>query len=249
MDADKRDDIVYITDGGELSILYGTPRTGIFDKKVLDATLGLSLSATPITTGGALYAAHIPQVSLASSTGSEIDESLIWNEVYVPYTATPPAETTTIDTTQTDALDPLDAYFAGVKTNTNASQAAKTKNFVRSEYAAAHGVEVSKKYSLGSGTTLKAGQRIRVDINIHNTRGTPITALEYLDTIPQIFSTQKTIKYSIKTGGNAIMRDFALTSSADYDAYFTLPDIPAGQTSTISYDLLALPTSYGELLV
>lgn len=43
--------------------------------------------------------------------------------------------------------------------------------------------------------------------------------------------------------------EFVLTSSSDYDAYFTLPDIPAGQMITLSYDLTALPTSYGELLV
>ena len=88
-----------------------------------------------------------------------------------------------------------------------------------------------------------------MDIDIHNTRTSSATALEYLDTIPQIFSTDKTLHYTIKAGGNTIKRDFMLTSSSDYDAYFTLPDIAAGQTSTISYELTALPTSYGELLV
>jgi hypothetical protein len=51
MDADGRDDIVYITVSGELGILYGTSQAGIFTKKILDPTLGIHLSDTPIDTG------------------------------------------------------------------------------------------------------------------------------------------------------------------------------------------------------
>lgn len=50
MDNDGRDDIVYLTESGELSILYGTDTVGYFDKKILDATLGLTLSDTDIKT-------------------------------------------------------------------------------------------------------------------------------------------------------------------------------------------------------
>ncbi|MFZ2255909.1 MAG: hypothetical protein WAW59_02210 [Patescibacteria group bacterium] len=39
MDNDTRDDIVYLTESGELGILYGTETAGYFDKKILDATL------------------------------------------------------------------------------------------------------------------------------------------------------------------------------------------------------------------
>lgn len=63
MDADSRDDIVYITAGGELGILYGTPTRGTLIKKILDPTLGISLSTTPITTGGAIRASSTPQIS------------------------------------------------------------------------------------------------------------------------------------------------------------------------------------------
>ena len=51
MDQDKRDDIVYITASGELGVLYGTSTVGLFTKKVLDPTLGITLSPDPINTG------------------------------------------------------------------------------------------------------------------------------------------------------------------------------------------------------
>lgn len=147
------------------------------------------------------------------------------------------------------AIASLDDYFTRVGADPTASKVTNTKNFLRSEYAASQGLDISKRYSLGSGTTLHAGQRIRVDIDIHNTSTTTAKSIEYLDTIPQIFSTDKTLQYTIKNNGTTITRDFALTASSDYDAHFTLPDIAAGQMSTISYELTALPTSYGELLV
>lgn len=61
MDADMLDDIVYITAGGELGILYGTATPGNFIKKILDPTLGISLSEDPITTGGAIRADNTPR--------------------------------------------------------------------------------------------------------------------------------------------------------------------------------------------
>ena len=36
MDGDKKDDIVYISESGELAILYGTSTLGVFTKKVVD---------------------------------------------------------------------------------------------------------------------------------------------------------------------------------------------------------------------
>lgn len=51
MDADGRDDIVYLSAGGQLGILYGTDTPGVFVRKVLDEALGISLDTTPITVG------------------------------------------------------------------------------------------------------------------------------------------------------------------------------------------------------
>jgi len=46
MDADGYDDIIYISASGELGILYGTATAGSFSKKILDPTLGITLSST-----------------------------------------------------------------------------------------------------------------------------------------------------------------------------------------------------------
>ncbi len=62
MDADGRDDITYITSGGELGILYGTAVAGTFDKKILDPTLGITLSPTPIMVGGAIKTTTTPSL-------------------------------------------------------------------------------------------------------------------------------------------------------------------------------------------
>ena len=51
MDHDLHDDIVYITAGGELGILYGTLVPGNFNQKILDSTLGITLSDKAITIG------------------------------------------------------------------------------------------------------------------------------------------------------------------------------------------------------
>jgi hypothetical protein len=61
MDADGRDDIVYITASGELGVLYGTAVAGTFVKKLLDPTLGITLSSTPIRVGGAIRTSRTPQ--------------------------------------------------------------------------------------------------------------------------------------------------------------------------------------------
>ena len=39
MDHDQRDDIVYLSQDGELGILYGTSQPGVLEKKVLDSSL------------------------------------------------------------------------------------------------------------------------------------------------------------------------------------------------------------------
>lgn len=250
MDNDTRDDIVYLSEWGELSILYGTTTQGYFEKKVLDATLGLTLSDTAIKTWGALYASRIPQVSLDALPGTGwLDETLVWNEVYAPYRYTPTEPAVDVDISEPEEFAEFASIYASGTTSPSSSQVSKVKNFVRSEYAEAFNVSVSKKYSLGSGSVLRSWERITVDITIRNTWTSPLTWVEYLDTIPAIFSPENTIKYRVQNWGNSTSGDFVLTSSSDYDTYFKLPDIWAGQNIILSYELDALPTSYGELLV
>lgn len=91
---------------------------------------------------------------------------------------------------------------------------------------------------------------IEAHITIQNTTNQPIKNIEYLDTIPKIFSLQKTQKYTIKIGnGGGVDRDFEPIGDNQYDAYFIGLDIPAGETLHITYELTALPASYGEMMV
>ncbi len=64
MDADTRDDIVYITASGELGILYRTIVPGKFTKKILDPTLGITLSADPILIWWGIRASNTPNIAL-----------------------------------------------------------------------------------------------------------------------------------------------------------------------------------------
>lgn len=44
-------------------------------------------------------------------------------------------------------------------------------------------------------------------------------------------------------------RDFELIGDGEYDAHFIVNDIAPGETVIISYELVALPASYGEMIV
>jgi FG-GAP-like repeat len=226
MDADKKDDIVYITEWWELSILYWTNTSGIFDKKLLDATLGISLSPTPIKTGGAVFARHIPQISLESTSTTEWpDESYIWNEVYVQHAYNEAKTPVIADVSDATGYAIFDDEFSSIASSAATSTSIRTKNFARSEYAGAFGIDISKKFTVATGSTLQSWSRVIVNIDIKNTTNSPIQGLEYLDTIPKIFGTDNTLKYTIKNGNNTLTRDFSLTSASNYDAYFNLIDI------------------------
>lgn len=51
MDTDGRDDIVYLSEDGELAILYGTASSGVFTKNILDNSLGVEIDPTPTSVG------------------------------------------------------------------------------------------------------------------------------------------------------------------------------------------------------
>lgn len=70
--------------------------------------------------------------------------------------------------------------------------------FVRSQYAIAHGLSIEKTYTNKTNTTLFPDDLIEARIIIKNTTNATIRNIEYLDTIPKIFSLEKTQKYTIK---------------------------------------------------
>lgn len=49
--------------------------------------------------------------------------------------------------------------------------------------------------------------------------------------------------------GQVQEKTFTLLQADDYDAYFTLRDIPAGSTLHLIYEVTALPVAYGEMIV
>jgi uncharacterized repeat protein (TIGR01451 family) len=166
---------------------------------------------------------------------------------------TPTSDLTTIGT----LFDPLIASAQSLQTAADTStiatdlstQSSKTDVYIRSEYAGAFGAEVSRSFRDLSSPTLHTGDRIEATIMIKNTSNTPLKGLEYLDTIPAILTALDTTKYRITIGNTSMTRDFESLQRGDYDAHFTLMDIPVGQTLTLSYELRALPTRYGDMLV
>ena len=61
MDADGKDDLVYLTSGGELGILYGTDTAGAFEQKILDSTLGITLRNETDNHDGAVISDAVTQ--------------------------------------------------------------------------------------------------------------------------------------------------------------------------------------------
>lgn len=122
--------------------------------------------------------------------------------------------------------------------------------YVRSEYASAYGLEIERKYTNTSSDVIHSGDKIEATITIKNTGSSSAQAVEYLDTIPKIFDASETTRYRMTlSSGRSEQKDFIYLPTEEFDAYFVLGDIPRGATLTITYDLLALPASYGEMLV
>ncbi|MBC7503535.1 VCBS repeat-containing protein [Candidatus Gracilibacteria bacterium] len=245
MDSDGRDDITYITSGGELGILYGTMTPGTFIKKILDPTLGISLSTTPILIGGAIKSDQTPVIngslSVTPTSSTTIDDTLLRAEVYYQYTQ----PNTTPSVMSIDAVT-LSGVYSDVGSNTISS---KIDTYVRSQYASAYGLEIEKKYANLTHTTLYPNDRINTIIRIHNTSNKTMKNVEYLDTIPKIFSLESTRKYTIKKGGTSVSRDFENIGDNEYDAHFVVGDIAPGAIVEIGYELIALSASYGDMIV
>ncbi|MDD2566021.1 MAG: VCBS repeat-containing protein [Candidatus Gracilibacteria bacterium] len=73
MDNDGKSDIVIVDDSGELSILYGSSdksdKKQIFYKKILDDSLGMTLSSKDTKSGGAIFFDGIPQILASNDQG------------------------------------------------------------------------------------------------------------------------------------------------------------------------------------
>ena len=70
-----------------------------------------------------------------------------------------------------------------------------------------------------------------------------------MDSIGTLFDSSETKTYTMILSGSQVQRDFSKLGYSDFDASFSLLDIPAGQTLVLTYEVHILPVSYGELLV
>lgn len=257
MDADGKDDVVYLTEGGELGVLYGTTESWVFEKKVLDSSLGISLSTQSESAWWALRMESVPQFeagelgnSPTTSTGT--DETQLQAEVFYQYPRpiTSDYETEALDLSDLGNQELVSGYIDEISSSSEASAASiRMDTYIKSQYAPAFGIEVERSFRNISSTFLHAWDVIEVTITLKNTSGKTARNIEYLDTIPAIFSSESTQKYQVILWTETIHRDFDYLHTGDYDAYFVGRDIPAGQTLTIKYELRALPASYGEMLV
>ena len=129
------------------------------------------------------------------------------------------------------------------------AQNIKETTFIKTQYATAYNIDVEKRYTNSSHATLYPDDRIVASIRIKNTGNTMLKNIQYLDTIPQIFSSEKTETYTITINEKTITRDFQYLQNGEYDALFGPMELSPGETLTLRYELTALPASYGEMVV
>jgi hypothetical protein len=118
-----------------------------------------------------------------------LDESMLQSEVYYQYSH--PLISSSTDTDDISGISTrFDAIAGGATGN-------RVSTFMRSQYAIADGLDISKVYTNSTSTTLYAGDTIMASIRIKNNTNQVLNTTEYLDTIPKIFSTEKTQKYTV----------------------------------------------------
>lgn len=244
MDADGYDDVIYISSSGELGVLYGTASASNFVKKVLDPSLGIALSTTPTSLWGAIKSDSTPQIQwplwVSPSDSTAIDESLLNSEVYYQYTHSLVPVVTSVDT------NTLWSSFTDI---TNGSTGDREDTYVRSQYAPAYGLSIEKVNTNLSNSTLYPGDQVQAHITIKNNTTKTIKNIEYLDTLPKIFSIENTKKYSVRIWDTSIERQFETIPWGEYNMHFSWRDLAPGETMEIVYDMVALPATYGDMIV
>lgn len=146
-------------------------------------------------------------------TASIPDESVLHAEVFYQYSH--PTPTPIISSTVSPAK--LEATLNAINTGTTGNS---FDTFVRSQYTRAYGLDIQKIYSNKSNLMLHPDDLIEARIIIKNITNQPIKNIEYLDTIPRIFSSEKTQKYYVTINGKTITRDFEAVGDNEFDAYF-----------------------------
>lgn len=248
MDADGRDDIVYLTEWGELGILYGTATVGTFERVILDGALGVFLSGNPEKWWGAVRASTTPITPLANTTGTGQNEMVLNDQVFYQYRGTTTMPT---DSMTTQDIVTIGAVFSGASTdpNTRPSYGSTGELYVKSEYAEAYGLQIEKRYRNLSSTSLHEWDRVQISIALKNTSTGTITGVKYLDRMPKIFTLPRGAKYKALLGTMSSEDVLDPLSVEEYDFLLRGFDIPAGETLTFTYEVQALRVRYGKMIV
>lgn len=269
MDADGKDDLVYLTSGGELGILYGTETPGKFLQKILDSTLGITLNPNEIDIhGGALKNNFVNQVnriigvdaSNVVNSGTGVTDEVIKSQVFYQRQVAEMQTIASTNLTNTTATalgnylqnsDPnaiLNPTVTGSIDNSIATNPIKLETFVRSQYASLAQANVEKKYS-SKNNLLYPDDIIEVTIALKNNSAEAMKNIVYLDTITEIFAKDNSAHYEVEIDGKKVAKNFVEPEGGEYDLQFEIDEIPAGGEAKIRYTLKVLPASYGEMLV
>lgn len=265
MDADGKDDLVYLTSGGELGILYGTDTAGAFEQKILDSTLGITLRNETDNHDGAVISDAVTQFDTfvgrvpanAKPADSGITDEKIREQVYYQ------EQSASIQSLPNSTIDPkvlaqLSAQFGNSALsddlqvasadNTTRTTPTPLKTYIRSQYASLHGLEISKKFQ-SQNAILYPYDTIQVEVSVKNLSSESQKNVKYLDSIPKMFDRDTSATYSVEITGNRVEKNFQEKDDGEFDLEFDVGEIPAGAEAKIRYTLKVLPASYGEMLV
>ena len=127
---------------------------------------------------------------MSPPTTTDLDDTILQAEVYYQYTRpVPPASTRVTPDILSGALDAIALGTTSI-----------VDTYVRSQYVSTYGLKISKQYTNATHATLYPDDLIQARISIENTSASTIKNIEYLDTVPKIFSLEKTLKYRVKVG-------------------------------------------------
>lgn len=265
MDADKKDDLVYLTSGGQLGILYGTAVSKTFEIKIFDEVLGLTLNQNEDRHGGAIKNNFIEQVTriigvpASNNTSENLTDDTIKAQVYYQRQIADMRETSQTPITSPSANNLINSLTSlngntimntQPADNTTNTTPLKLETFVRSQYAEVARANIFKKYFANNNSTLLLpDDSIRVEITIQNTSSEAMKNIVYLDSIAKIFARDNSSEYTIEVGGQKISKNFVEPDMGEYQLQFEIDEIPANSEAKLIYTLKVLPASYGEMLV
>ncbi len=287
------DDLVILTEDGELAILYGSTDIHrdekIFTKKTLEKHLWLALDTNVRRDGGALYFDELPIIDSLNDTntvtpsGEDMtSDSTLLSHVYyerrtndydnldISDASITASTVTNLDENGVEITSVWQSVGAGlaaipaysmnpgsnIDTDIPPSQEAlgtsQRRIYIYSEFAESANTLVSKRFEDVNSGSLQANDLVKVIVSIDNTSTSAIHHIEYLDSLPEIFSADTSQPYSIMKNGIETVASFTdemIDNDPYFPVYFSGGEVPAGWKVTFSYYAKVLPFAYGTMIV